>query len=53
MVKLALTASPSKASWDGARFVPWVGKELRPRPAKLARVPQTLASLFQHTHRYF
>lgn len=52
MVELALTASPFKASWDGARFVPRVGKELRPRPAKLGRVPQTLTCLFQHTHRY-
>lgn len=52
MVELALTASPSKASWDGARFVPRGGKALRPRPAKLGRVPQTLTCLFQHTHRY-
>lgn len=41
VVELALTASHSKASWDGARFGLQAGKELRPEPAKLSRVPQT------------
>lgn len=34
MVELALTAPPSKASWDGARSEPLAGKELRPGPPK-------------------
>ena len=51
MVELALTASPSMASWDGARFGPQAGKELRPGLAKPGRVPQTLMCLFQHTYK--
>lgn len=46
VVELALTASPSKPSWDGARFGPQMGKEPRPGPAKPGRVPQTLTCLF-------
>lgn len=44
VVELALTASPSKA-WDGARFGPQAGKELRPGQAKPGRMPQTYMCL--------
>lgn len=53
VVELALTASPSKAFWDGARFGPQAGKELRPGPAKPGRMPQThrcLPPAPRHTH---
>lgn len=40
VVELALTASHSKTSWDGARFGPQRGKELRPGLAKPGRVPR-------------
>lgn len=41
VVELALTASPSKPSWHGARFGPQAGEELRPGLAEPGRVPQT------------